>query len=136
MRHPLLDALLALRLPAGDHALFGSGPLLARGWIDDAGDLDVLARGAAWQAALRLGDLVHIHEHDVDVVVIEEDITVGTRWAIGEVDTDALIDTAEIVDGIPCVRLEHVIAYKRLANRPKDRRHLTIIDARLGGPDC
>lgn len=129
--HPLLRELEALGLPVGMHALFGSGPLLARGWIDDVGDLDVIARGAAWDAALELGDLVHLEDYDVDVVRIGRSITVGRRWAIGRFSVDELIDTAELIHGLPCVRLEHVIRYKRIADRPKDRRHLSIIDQRI-----
>ncbi len=68
----------------------------------------------------------------MDVVRIGDSITVGRRWAIGSVDVDVFIDTAEMIEGIPCVRLEHVIAYKRIAGRPKDVRHLEII-ARHGG---
>lgn len=131
MRHLILDQLTALELPPGDWALFGSGPLLVREWIDDVGDLDVIARGPAWDAVLRLGELVRLDAFDVEVVCIDGDITVGRRWAIGDVDVDQLIDTAEMIDGIPCVRLEHVIAYKGILGRPKDVGHLEIIRAHL-----
>ena len=129
--HPYLQDLRELRLSEEHYALFGSGPLLARGWIDEVGDLDVLARGSAWSRAIELGELVHLEDHDVDVVTVGSHITVGTRWAIGEFDTDRLIDEAEQVAGIPCVRLEHIIAYKRLADRPKDRWHLEVIAHRM-----
>lgn len=33
-------------------------------------------------------------------------------------------DTAELIDGVRYVRLEHVIAYNRIADLPKDRDHL------------
>ena len=39
-----------------------------------------------------------------------------------------MIDTAEIIDGLPFVRLEHVIAYKQIAGRPKDLQHLALIE--------
>ena len=68
--------------------------------------------------------------HGVDVVTIGDSITIGTSWGIGDFDVDSLIDEAELIGGIPCVLLEHVIAYKRIANRPKDRMHLKIIDER------
>ena len=129
MRHALLQRLLDLELPRGDWALFGSGSLLARGWIDDVGDLDVIVRGAAWEAVQALGRTVHLSEHDVDVVVVDDRITFGTRWGIGSFDTGELIDTAEEVDGIPCVRTEHVVAYEPIAGRPKDTIHLAVIEA-------
>jgi len=78
--HPLLRALRDLALPGNDYVLFGSGPLLVRGWIEEVGDLDVLARGRAWDHACSLGPLVYLPEHDVSVVTIGAHITVGTRW--------------------------------------------------------
>jgi len=35
-----------------------------------------------------------------------------------------LIGTAEIIDGLPLVRLEHVVRYKEAASRPKGLIHL------------
>jgi hypothetical protein len=125
--HLLLRELLDLQLSSGDYVLFGSGPLLARGWIDQVGDLDVIARGPAWEQARALGESRVLPELEIEVVAIGSSITVGTRWAIGEFSADELIETAETISGIPCARLEHVIAYKRLANRPKDRDHLDVI---------
>ncbi len=122
--HPLLDELRKLSLPAEDCALFGSGPLLAHGWLRSAGDLDVLARGSAWERARGLGEVVHLDRWGVDVVNIGADITVGTEWAIGDVDVDALIDGADMVDGLPCAPLAMVEQYKRIADRPKDGEHL------------
>ncbi len=126
----MLEELQSLRLPIGDYVLFGSGPLLARGWIADAGDLDVLARGPAWRRAQQLGPVEYLAEWDVTVVNIGQNISVGTSWGIGDVDPDELIDNAELIDAIPCARLDDVAAYKRIADRPKDREHLAIIEAR------
>ena len=119
----LFGLLRSLDLPSGDYAVFGSGPLLVRGIIERAGDLDVICRGAAWEAAQRLGPA---HEQDgVPVVSLFDGlVTLGTSWAVGEVDEGRLIDTAEVIDGLPFVRLEHVVAYKQIADRPKDREHL------------
>ena len=39
-------------------------------------------------------------------------------------DHDDLIDTAELIDGLPFVRLEHVIDYKQVRASPKDLLHL------------
>ena len=103
---------------------------MVRGWIDDVGDLDVIARGPAWDIALEIGTLAHLAEHDVDVVVIDDDITIGNRWAYGDASVDDLIETAELIDDVPCVLLEHVIAYKRILRRSKDFRHLAIIESR------
>jgi len=131
--HPLLEELRSLALPVGDFVVFGSGPLLAREWITEASDLDVLARGAAWARAKELGKAEYLEAWDVSVVNIGPNITVGTRWAIGDVDTCALIDGAELIEGLPFANIEAVVAYKRIADRPKDRVHLEIIEHHLRG---
>ena len=128
LTHPLIAELLDLGLSEGDWALFGSGPLLVRGWIDEVGDLDVISRGAAWEKARQLGRLQTV-AGGIEIAVIGSHITVGTSWAYGDPDVGHLIDTAEMIDGLPCVTIDHVVAYKRIAGRPKDRAHLAVIEA-------
>jgi hypothetical protein len=119
--------LRSLDLPPGDYAVFGSGPLLVRGIIARAGDLDVICRGAAWEAAQHLGPAAD--QEGVPVVSLCGGlVTLGVRWAVGEVNVSHLIDTAEVIEGLPFVRLEHVVAYKRIADRPKDREHLRLLE--------
>ena len=128
MTHPLVAELSRLDLPAGDWALFGSGPLLMRGWIDEVGDLDVISRGRAWDQARAMGETVTLDD-GTEIVELGNGITIGASWAYCDFDPEDLIDTAETIDGVPCVALEHVIAYKREANRPRDVQHLAIIEA-------
>lgn len=97
--------------------------------MDDVGDLDIIARGEAWEQAIAAGRLEHLAEYGVDVVTIGESITVGTQWGIGDFSVDELINTAEMIQGIRCVLLEHVVAYKKIARRPKDIDHLAVIAA-------
>lgn len=127
MRHDLFERLRALRLPIGEFAVFGSGPLVVRGVIEASNDLDVVCRGGAWKAVCALSP-PEPSPWGVDLVSLDDGrLTFGTRWAIGDVDPDELIDTAEIIDGLPFARLEHVIAYKRLSGRPKDLDHLAAL---------
>ena len=129
--HPLVDRLRGLGLPNGVWALHGSGPLLLRGWIDEVGDLDIVCRGPAWDRARQIGEVVVLEPDGVDIVSIDgSSISIGRSWRYGETTIDEYIDTAEEIDGIPCVRLEHIVAYKRIADRPKDRAHLGVIEER------
>lgn len=121
--------LRSLDLPDGDYAVFGSGPLLFRGIIDDAADLDVIARGAAWDHAMATGRLIHLRDHDVTVAsFFNGAVTVGNRWALGDFSIEELIDSAETISGLPFVRLEHVRAYKGIAGGRKDIDHLKKLD--------
>lgn len=121
----IFDQLRALSLPGHDYAVFGSGPLLVRGIIDAVNDLDVLCRGEVWALVSHLADSRTV-ENGESVVAIGS-ISFGTRWGLGTFDEDDLIDSAEIIDGLPFVALEHVVAYKEIARRPKDLAHLEMI---------
>ncbi len=132
----LLDTLRAMDLPMGDFAVFGSGPLLVRGIITEVNDLDVVCRGAAWDRARQLGPLVDIEEGVRIVSAARGAITFGISWGYGDFDIDALIDTAETIDGLPFVRLEHVIAFKRIAGRDKDVEHLRLLEEHAGNSEA
>jgi hypothetical protein len=122
------ERLARLALPAGEYALHGSGPLLAHGLVDSVGDLDVVARGAAWARALELGRPVPGRQ-DL-VVALPGDLEVWSGWL--DEDVDELIDGAETVAGLPCVRLERVLAFKEALGRPKDRHHIELLRRHLG----
>ena len=64
----------------------------------------------------------------VRIVEIDPGVTVGRTWPYGEATVDAMIDSAEMVRGVPCVRLDHIVTYKQILDRPKDREHLSIIE--------
>lgn len=121
----LFDYLRALELPLEHYAVFGSGPLIARGWIQGTNDLDVICRAAAWDKACNRGIVSYDERYDVSLAShCNGRVTFGTSWGIGEFDVDELIDTAEIIDGLPFVLLRHVIEYKRIRSSPKDLLHL------------
>ena len=127
----LREKVAALRLPAGDYAVFGSGPILAHGLIKSVNDVDVLARGVAWEAARSLGAVVDGEMGDRVVRIGGGEVEIFGGW-LG-MDTDGIIDGAETVWGLPFARLEDVLAFKRLLGRPKDREHARVIESYLGG---
>jgi hypothetical protein len=132
--HGLFDLLRSLRLPTGDFAVFGSGPLIVRGIIEATNDLDVISREAAWERALRVGELVSLPDGATIVSCFDGAVTIGRSWAYGDFDIDELIDTAEVIDDLPFVRLEHVVRYKEIAARPKDLAHLELLTERQRTP--
>ena len=130
--HRELQIVRDLDLPQGDYAIFGSGPLLVRGIIDQINDLDVICRGRAWDYAQVHGEPGYLEQFGVTIAsMLNGRITFGTKWGIGDFDIDKLIDTADRIQGLQFVRLEHVIRYKELAGRPKDRVHLEAIERYL-----
>jgi hypothetical protein len=126
--NPLIAKLLKLELPSDDFAVFGSGPMMAHG-LKESRDLDLIARGAAWEKALVLGELAKTPKGDDKVTI--GDIEIFSAWGPGQWDIDALIDGAEIIGGIRFVRLEEVLKWKRLMGRPKDAGHIALIEEHL-----
>jgi hypothetical protein len=123
--------LRALNLPTADYAIFGSGPLAVRALIEDVHDLDVVARGTAWEQAKGLAEVRIAPEGDPVVWLEGGAIEVFGGW-LGW-DIDMLIDNAEIIDGLPFARLEDVLAFKLSLRRPKDIAHARLIEGYLRG---
>jgi hypothetical protein len=119
---PYLDELAALDLPPGSFAIFGSGPLAVRGWRD-AKDLDIIVRKPVWDA---LAKTLTMNKKGTGIV--SGHVELFADWKPWFEDADMLIDTAEIIDGLPFVRLEHVITWKKGMGREKDLKDLERIE--------
>lgn len=124
----LFDQLRQLRLPSRSYAVFGSGPLVIRGIIPLANDLDVICNDDAWRTVENLPDAELIQTNGVVVAsLFDGALTFGQEWGIGDFDTTFLIRTAEIIADLPFVRMEHVIRYKAIRDSAKDQRHLAAL---------
>ena len=123
--HPFFGLLGSLHLPPEDFAIAGSGPLFARGWITEIGDLDVIARGQAWRQISQLGKveeapLASVHR----VLLFDGKIEVLDGWFPAIWDLDTLIDEADVIAGLRFVKLEVVAETKKMLQRPQDLQHL------------
>jgi hypothetical protein len=130
--HPLFEALRKLDFPVGQYAIFGSAPMWIRG-IRESDDLDIIVRGQAWEWARTHGrrtDKKGVDGRDI-MTFAGGKIEVHDDWQPGEWDTDALIETAEMIDGIPFVRLESVVEWKKIMGREKDKNDLSLIQEYL-----
>lgn len=125
----LFEELAALALPARDYAVFGSGPLAAHGILEELGDVDVVARGAAWERATELGPVEVAPYGDPLVRFGDGAVEIFGGW-LGW-DIDSIIDGADLINGLPFARLEDVLAFKRFLGRPKDLEHARLLTAYL-----
>ena len=103
----LIQKLLTLNLPTEDYVLFGTAPLFLRGIKDLGHDLDLVARGRAWEMAAQAG-IVEIPRSGAGHVIslFDGEIEVFDSWTPGVWDVDKLIETAETAEGIRFARLE------------------------------
>lgn len=130
--HPLIKELLKLDLPASEFAVFGSGPMMAHG-LRDCNDLDIIARGTAWEMACMLGQVSKTADNHVKATFADGKIEVFSKWWPGGWDTNVLIDGAETIDGVRFVTLPNVLRWKRTKGRPKDEEDAKAIEAYLAG---
>ncbi|QIY56617.1 hypothetical protein HEP86_21350 [Streptomyces sp. RPA4-5] len=124
---PLFRSLASLDLPADDFIIAGSGPMLAHGIRSTLGDLDVVARGAAWDKALTLGTPSPAPLGYVDHIVLHSgEIEILDGWF--DYDADKVIDEFEIFCGIRFAPLGKVLEWKKRLDREKDREDIEAIN--------
>jgi hypothetical protein len=125
MSDDLFAIVKRLDLPQRDFAIFGSGPLIVRNVIPFTNDLDIICRKKVWETVQAMGQPRFLRDYDTKIVSMENDaITFGTAWGIGQFDINALIETADIIGGLPFVQLQYVIEYKKIRGLPKDLAHI------------
>lgn len=131
--HALIRQVLALGLPANDFVIAGSGPLLAHDIRWEVGDIDVVARGAAWNRALALGEpeAAPFGDGVRRVLLLDGRIEILNGWFPDIWTVDELIDGAEVIDGLRFAALENVRVWKTLLGRSKDHLDVKLIDQYL-----
>ena len=128
-RHDLIHDVLNLGLPAEDYALAGSAPLLAHGMRAELGDVDVVARGRAWDLAQIFGRPVRARSGGKVVRLSGGRIEIFDSWFPPELTVDALIRHADVIEGIRFVSLRDTLIWKRYLNRDKDKDDIRLIEA-------
>jgi hypothetical protein len=128
----LVREFLSYDLDPDDYVIAGSGPLLAHGMRAQISDLDVIARGAAWDRAVALGkrrdppfggvNAVYLLDGAIEVL----DGWFPDRWSAGR-----LIDEADIIEGVRFLPLRLTLEWKKLLGREKDRADIAELERRL-----
>ena len=110
-----------LDLDVRDFVIFGSGPLLAHGLRNGTRDLDVVARGPAWQRVREHGCPGTGSVNGAPMALFWNGlIQFSQGWISADWDTDDLIGRAQAIQGWPFATLADVLAYKEILLRPKD----------------
>ncbi|MAF20075.1 MAG: hypothetical protein CMI55_00125 [Parcubacteria group bacterium] len=134
MSKELFNRLKQLNLPKGKYAVFGSAPMCIRG-LRECRDLDVIvtedlfneySKKEGWETK-KTEKSVYLDNNGIE---FWKDW--GPDWAPeGQWDIQTLIDEAEIIDGLPIVRLKEVLKWKSVLRREKDLKDLKLIEGYL-----
>lgn len=118
-----------LNLPVGKYALFGSAPMGVRG-LRDCHDIDVIVTETLWNDYKMKPDwsLARTKNKDKHSDGLRNDnIELWKDWW-PEWDINKLIQEAEMIDGLPFVKLEEVLKWKKQIAREKDLMDVKIIE--------
>jgi len=125
MTDDLFSFVKELNLPCSDFAIFGSGPLIVRNIVPFKNDLDIICRKQAWETVQKIGKPQYLQDYAANIVSMADGaVTFGTTWGIGQFDINTPIDSAEMLQGLPFVKLKYVIEYKLIRGLPKDLSHI------------
>lgn len=116
-----LEELKCLKLPHGDYAITGSGPMAIRG-LREANDIDVVVKKTLWLELLKRFvpcDLKHMRIGNIEIW--GDFINLTERM-------EKVIDSSELIDGYPFVTLQDTLSWKKFLNREKDQKDIKMID--------
>ncbi|MCD6225524.1 nucleotidyltransferase domain-containing protein [bacterium] len=117
----LIDELKKLHLPPGKYAVFGSAVMAVRG-IREAPNIDVIVTNDLWKR------LLEKFSPDKEGFIRVGHVKISNWWFVPtRKDIPTMIKEAEIIQGVPFVKLEEVLEYKSKLNRWKDQRDVALI---------
>jgi hypothetical protein len=116
-----LARLKKLNLPNQKYAVFGSG-LLAMKCIRDINDLDIIVKPELWD------NLVKKFPRENDKLIRVGSIEIYKDWLPWFDDVISLIDGAKVFEEVRFVRLKHVLKWKKIYGRGKDKKDVQLIE--------
>jgi len=125
----LFNKVKDLKLPLGKYALFGSAPLGVRG-LKECSDVDLIVTEDLWQKYKdKPGWKYKITEKGVEHIEVDDgDIEIWHDWRPWYQDVTLFIDSAEMINGLPFVKLEYLIEWKKKFGREKDLKDLKAVE--------
>jgi hypothetical protein len=123
----LFEKVKKMNLPTGKYALFGSAPLGIRG-LKDCHDIDIIVTEDLWDE-YKAKEGWTIKKFNDGISYLESDsIELWKDWGPGQWNIEQLIREAEIIDGLPLVKLKIVLKWKKTNGREKDIKDIEIIE--------
>jgi hypothetical protein len=126
----IFDRVKVLNFPAGCYAVFGSGPMEAHG-LRPARDVDIIVTTEFYLKCKKDSLWTPDQLRDHHPVLKHGDVSLYDSWAPDSWDIPQMIKEAELMQGIPFVRLETVLEWKKTRNSDKDKADIKLIEAFL-----
>jgi hypothetical protein len=123
-----IEELKSLNLPLGQYAIFGSGPLAIRN-LRDAGDIDIIVTPELWdKLAQKYPQTVKETIKGPVTSINIGHLEIYHEWLNLTPKIKEMIETADIINDLPFVKLDYVIEWKTFMGRDKDKNDLKLIE--------
>ena len=121
----IFEEVRKLDLPIGQYAVVGSGVMSAYG-IRQHKDVDLIITISLFE---KLKDCGWELSKDKKNVIKHGNYEADINYKYGEYQPDSskLIETAQIINGIPFINLDEVVKFKKALDRDKDRDDIELI---------
>ena len=121
-RQELMQRLSELPFDTGEYWLITGGAMVLYGLREQTGDIDLGCTTRLFEALQAQGYSVNTMPDGTRRVAFAEDVELFENWLQGSV---------QMLDGVPVVALEGLIAMKRQIGREKDLRDIAMIEEYL-----
>ncbi len=124
-----LDQIKELNLPIGSYAVFGSSLLNLYG-IRESRDIDIVCTQEVYEQFKIKRDWKEVTGKNGEKCLHKDNYSIGVGWDCTpgyNPTTEYLIKNAEIIDGVPFVKLEEIIKWKSIYGREKDLKDIELI---------
>lgn len=117
-----------LNLPLGEYAIFGSGPMGIRE-MREMHDIDLIVFDKVFNEYLEKQgwEIKEIYGYRDWLKNDNLQIEMGRDWHEGW-DVEGMIRGADIIDGLPFVKLDYLIKWKKFSGREKDLKDIELIE--------
>lgn len=125
----LFQRVKELKLAIGKYALFGSAPMGVRE-LKECSDIDLIVDEEIWEEYKnKPGWNYQITENGVEHIESQDGkIELWHDWRPWYQDNGRFINDAEIIDGLPFVKLDYVLEWKKKFGREKDLKDIEAIE--------
>jgi len=117
-----------LNFARDDFAIFGSGPMAVRG-IKESRDLDIVVKNQLWKKLIK-NHKVYFSQMGGECLHLGE-IEIFHDWKPWFDNSEELINSSDIIDGIRFVNLKYVLQWKIIFGREKDLKDIRLIEEYL-----
>ena len=125
----LIKNVKALNLPLGQYIVVGGGILSVLG-LRDSKDIDITVSGKVFES-LKEQEWEETDGPEGRKKLVSKTVEVFQDFKCGDYrpETADLIANAQIIDGVPFLKLEELLKFKKILRREKDLKDISLIES-------